>query len=267
MLAAFLEALYSVSFYKKIASTSISKGIIYLLLWSVFAASLATLLLVFRFFPAMHEFNSWLKVSMPVITWTPEGVSMDKPSPYVLKHPKYGHVATMDLNKKEIAQEDLGDAIFFMTATKLYVRKQPGTPETRVYDLAGPAQERLKNEKIVVNETFLERTEKGLRPVLLVAVAGLSFVLFFIWKLLAAIFYSVMGNLINQFRQKKLRYEAVLNISCFAMTASMWLTFSFLFLSDVIPFAFSFQASMIVTMLYLFLGIRLTEVPQPQNRE
>lgn len=267
MLSAFLEALYSVPFYKKAAAFSISKGIVYLLLWAIFAVFLAALLLVFRFFPALHEFNDWLKVSMPVITWTQQGVTMDKPSPYVLKHPKYGHVATMNLNKKEISQQDLGEALLYMTATKLYVRKQPGTPETRVYDLAGPAQVRTKDEKIVIDASFLERMEKGLKPVLLIVGAGMSFVLFFIWKLLAALFYSVLGNLINRFRREKLRYEAVLNISCFAMTASMWLSFIFLFLSDLMPFAFGFQASMLVTMLYLFLGIKLTEAPQPQNRE
>lgn len=262
LFSAFIEALCSVSFYKKVTRSSLIKGFQYLLLWSLFTSIFVFFLVIFRLFPLADEFSAWFKKEMPIVTLAPEGITTNKPNPYEMRHPKFGHVLTVDTSKKEVSSQDMGDAILYLTATKLYAR-EPEHSDVRVYELAGKEGQPKREAKLVFDQAMYTKLEKTVKPIVLGVSVGLVFILFFIWKLLAALFYSIPASLINQMRSEKLPYENVLNISIFSMTASIWIFFLAILVSDIINIPFGFLGSMIVTTIYLYLGLKGTEDPEP----
>ncbi len=260
--SATIESLYSVRFYRDVIQSSISKGFLYLTFWTALASCLITIFVAARVYPEAGRFMDWVKAEMPVIEWTVAGAKIDKPSPYVMKHPRYGHIATFDMSKTDLSSAEIGDAMFYMTSTRLYL-KESANREVRMYDLTKHDPDIKPDAKVVINAQTVEKFEKAAKPAGLVLCFFFAFIIFFIWKLLAAVFYSTLGLILNRFRTNKLSYEAVLNVSFFALTASIWIGILSLYLSSIVRIPFGFFGSVLVTSFYLLLGIKLTEDPSP----
>ncbi len=258
ILTAFFESLYSIEFYKHMNRSSISRGLLYLVMWSFVAAILMMIFFVAVLSPQITEFTQWFKSEMPIIEVRPEGLKIDRQSPYVMSHPKYGHVITFDTTKKDVTREEMGNVLLYVTSTRLYTQQSGG--EIRMYDLTRRTQETAA-QTLKVDADFVTGLEKRLKPILGSILAFGTLFLFFIWKMTAALFYSLLGLIINLFRRSKLSYEAVLNTTIFAMTAAMILQFLTLFLAAWVKVPFGFFGAFMITAFYLILGIKVTEDP------
>ena len=256
-----IYALYSVRFYRQVIQSSLSKGFAYLALWSFFVSIVVSMFILLRFFPEANHFMEWFRQDMPTLEWSPEGMTMDKPSPYEMKHPTYGSIMKFDMNKAEVPAAEMDHLFAYVTAKKLYV-KQSSRGEIRIYDLiAKDGQGRKESFKITPD--VVKELEKKIKPLLLLGIAAMTFLLFFIWKLLAALFYSAIGMLINLFRTPRLSYENVLNVSFFAITGSVWINIIQMFVAGWARINFGFWGSLVMTTTYLYLGIKFTEAEPP----
>lgn len=257
-------ALFSLSFYRKIIREPLTRGLLYLLGWSFGVVLLFSVFLTVRVYPEVRDFLNWFTSALPPIQWTPEGVRMAQKSPYELKHPRYGHVATVNLDRKEVTDADIGDAMIYLTSEKLYVKESRRSTK-RVYDLVPAEKGQPPRGNFIVDGPFIRGLEKNIKPVALTLMLFLVFIGFFVWKLLGAFFYSFLGMLVNLMRRERLPYEAVLNVSLFAMTAAMCIQlFLITFQTYLGRVPFGFAGSFLLTSLYLYFGIKLSEEePEP----
>ncbi len=256
-----IYALYSIRFYRQVIQSSLSNGFAYLALWSFFVSIVISMFILVRFFPEANHFMEWFREDMPVLQWTPEGMTMDKPSPYEMKNPAYGSIMKFDMTKSEVPASEVEGVYAFMTSKKLYV-KQSAHGEIRIYDLI-PKEKQEKHEPVKITPEMVKELEKKIKPLLLLMIAGIAFLFFFVWKLLAALFYSGIGMLINLFRTPRLSYENVLNISFFAITGTVWINIFQMFISGWAKINFGFWGSLVITTTYLYLGIKFTEDEPP----
>lgn len=258
LIAGLSRSLFSVRYYREVVQASVSKGFLYLALWSLIMASVVSVIAVTRFLPDANRFMEWFRQDMPVVQLTDAGISIDKPSPYAMQHPRYGHVAMFDMNRTtEVSRGDIGDAWIFATATKLYIR-HTSRNEIRVYDLISPDMK--GKDPLVLDAALVKKFENMIKPWAVVILAVLTFIFFFIWKLIAALFYSLIAMVINLFREPKLSYEALLNVCFFAMTATCWGSLLEL-CTGIIRIPFGLLGGLIITTTYLYLGVKFTEEP------
>lgn len=258
LIAALIQSLYNVRFYRQVVQASLAKGFLYLALWSAIFSVLVSMFTLLYFFPEANRFMEWFRQEMPVIQWRPEGLQIDKASPYEMRHPRFGPIVTFDLNQSEIKSEQMGDMPIFVTSGKVYVR-QSARQELRIYDLTNP--ELKTKEPFVLDAEKVRKLEQTFKPWLLLIIAVGTFFAFFIWKLLAALFYSLIALLINRFRRTRLGYESLLNLTFFAMTASIWIGILQIFVGGAVKMPFGFLGSLILTATYLYLAIKFTEEP------
>ena len=247
-----LFSLFSLRFYRQAVLSSLSKGLAYLAYLSFLAALAFALLFHVYGKPEFREMNQWLQGNLPPLAYSPEGLTMNAGSPRTIVNPKYGLTITFDMTKDNISAEEAGNAMIFVTKKNLYVVAPKG--QMRVYPLARPGRQ---GNLVSVNETLKKVGEVFDRWIAFLIFAA-SFPLFFIWKLLAAIFYSLPGLLINRMRREKLAYSAVLNVSFFALTPVFLIQ-----LLDIafpsLPLSLGLAGALFLTTIYLFLGIKLTE--------
>ncbi len=256
LLTAPLQALFNFNFYRQAGRSPLSKCFLYLLYLCLIFTVVFFFIFVFRIMPLVDDIVSWMKADMPVITWTPEGISIDKPSPYVMTHSKFGPLITFDMSKSEVTPEEMGKSSVLVTSKKIFVSEQ-GAGSLRTYDLTKPSQE--ANQAVSPAKVDAEAIQKFynvLKPWLYGLMFVAVFFFFFVWKLLAALFYSWVGLLINFLSKPRLSYDAIFKISIFAITP--W--FVFQTVSGVVPFlnllSRNFFASFLITSVYLFLAFK-----------
>ncbi len=259
------DSLYSVEFYKRVLHDSIKRGLLYLVGWSLLISALFAAFLIFKMNPEVKGFVSWFSEAVPPIQMTPQGPRMNHKSPYEMKHPRYGHIATINLDQKEIANGDLGGAMVYMTSHKLYIKETRGSA-FRVYDLTAAKDPQAGN--MIIDGEMIRKLEKTVKPIAYTVMLIFVFMGFFVWKLTAALIYSLVGTLINVLRREKLPYESVLNVSCFALTGSICAQLFLMVFQELtnVRMPFGFLGSFVLTSTYLYLGIKFTEEePEPEN--
>jgi hypothetical protein len=256
MFSDFFNSLSSLPFYRHISQSPLRRGFGYLAVLAGAATFVVTLFIAFRFIPEMDRHINWVKMKMPILTWTPQGLSSDSPNPTIIKHPELGHLATIDTSKKEVTPEEVGDAQLYLTSHKAYFRSRNNL---QVYNLIPAATEKTKNEKVVINAQTVQGMQNIMRPMILLGAALVSFPLFFVWKLIIALAFSIFGLVLNLFRKTKLKYASILNVCIFALTASTLISLIQLWLLPFVRIPFGPIASFIVTSTYVFLGIKAIE--------
>jgi len=256
-------------FYRQVIASPLSRGFLYLAYLSFLATCLVFFNFQMRAVPQMDAFADWVVREMPQMTWTPEGLVMNRQSPYVMIHPEYGPLAEFDTTKTDAAVADMGEEVYaYITSTKMLVRS--GSNEVRIYDLterpAGTAPDQLI---VQIDGASVETFYRSLKPWISVLIFGLFFPFFYLLKLLEALFYSVIATLINLKRLPPLEYPAVLNLCLFGLTAATVLQLRSFILPSLGVIPFGILGSLLVTSIYLFIGVRKTqdlpEKPEAEN--
>lgn len=255
-----IYALFSLDFYRKVIRQGVGKGFLYLAYLSLLSVGVLAGVLLFRGLPAMNDFVDWVKITMPAMTWSPtEGITLEAQSPYVMTNPKLGALVTFDTTKESVTALTMGDTPIFVTATKIFVRQ--GAADVKVYDITRPVPEdEATKVKVTVQVTpeLVQKFYDSIKPWFLAFILGFSFIFTFIWKLLAALFYSWLGLLFNFSRDPRLSYGSIFNLSIFTLTAG-WII---QILPAVIPplgaIPFWTILAIPVTVVYLFVVIKKT---------
>ncbi len=259
-----LLSLFSRNFYRRMARAGLGRGFSYLVYLAVLMTAVAGTTLAVRVLPEMDRFAVWLKGEMPLLIWKPaEGLSMKDKTTFSLVHPQYGPLARLDMTKTEIKVEDMGENSIFVTAKKIYI-KQPGRNELRIYDLmqartkaqpgnaAGASAFEIKPEDIL-------KTYRQFRPWIVAIFCAILLGVFLVWKLLAALFYSWIGLLINFTCKEKLDYSHLLTLAFFVLTPAALIQLLQWVIPRLAAIPFGLAGSLSVTTLYLLFAIKSTQ--------
>ena len=257
-LTAPLYSLFSPSFYRTVIHSRLRQGFLYL----AFLCALMYAVVFFSFFtrimPQVDGFFDWLAEEMPEMTWTPEGLVMNARSPYVVVHPGLGPIAEINTSVQEIDPQQVSDVWAYITSTRAYIRDGEG--RFRVYDLTQSAED-LPPERLVmqIDDAFILDSYRSLRPWFIALILLLFFPLLYLWKLGEVFFFSLIGILMNLGRRPALDYQAIIRISFFAITAATLLQFRSFIFPPLAMIPFGIPGTILVTVAYLFLGIRKTQ--------
>lgn len=249
---------FSVDFYRRVIRAGVAKAFLYLFFLSFLATTVGFLAFTKRVLPQINEFVEWAKVEMPPMTLGPEGISVYVKMPYTLTHPRFGPVVTFDTAQANVTVEMMGDVPVFVTANRLYIHQAGG--ELRVYDVA-QLMGGVKAEQgaIKIEAQTIQALYDITRPWMIFIGLVFFFLFTYSWKLLAAVFYSWFGLLINFSRKPKLGYGAIFNVATFALTPWFLIQLLGLLVSPVGRIPFSFFIGFLVTSFFLYLGIKQTE--------
>jgi len=252
-------SLFSRKFYSEAAHAGAGRGFLYivylvtLMLFATFAAVNARLL------PQANTFVDWLQSEMPIMQWTPAGLSMKDRTAFALIHPEYGPLARFDMTVKEITSVDMGDNSVFVTAQKIYMR-QPGREGFRIFDVMQLGDKNAQPFEIRPDNIgfFYQK----IKPWLVVMLSGSFWFAFLLWKVLAALFYSWIALIINMTRREKLDYSHLWTIACFALTPVALIQTLQFAIPQLGALPFGTTGSFMVTTAYLYLAIKGTEPPE-----
>jgi len=210
-----LLSLGSLAIYRRAARRPLSHGLTYLGWLALLFASAVMVVVSTVWLPAADDFAAWLEAHVPEMRITKDGVVTTEPDPVVLTHPTLGKILVVDTSKDIPTAEDLGGAPVFVGRRHVTIANGP-RGEQRVFDVTeanGGSWVGTTVDGRLVHDVYgrLRAYAGPIAFLLLVAV-------FFTWKLLAALLYSVLGVVLNRFRKEPLPYASVLNVTFFAMT-------------------------------------------------
>ena len=249
-------SLYSVAFYRRVARQRLGRGLAYLVyLSSLYSAAIAIALLAF-WLPAADRFVDWLAPNLPELKLTDHGAVMDAPQPFMLTHPVLGTLLVIDTRRETPSADDLREVPVFVTRTQVVV-SEGRAGQRRVYDLVPQTPEaRARWDGMVVSGASVRSMYGRLRLLAAPLAFVACLVFFFVWKLLAALAYSVLGLVLNLLRRERLPYASILTLACFAMTAVIVLQTLAAFWAFG-PFRLSYLTAWLVTGAYLALAMLL----------
>lgn len=245
-------ALFSLKFYRQIQTAPVSRGFLYLGYLSFLLALYGMILFRIQWMPAANEFVGWLKQNLPEMTLTRQGLEMKIAEPRLLTHSRWGALIYLDPVKDSPDPADLEKAAVVITRTKIGYR-DPSTEELRIQNIVRQGNAANWRDATFTQETITQLWRR-LSPWLAAIFFLTSFVGLYLWKLTAALLYSLIGILLNLFRKAKLRYASILNVSFYALTplallqALVWLFPNF-------PLPVNLLTSLALTALYLAFAI------------
>ena len=218
-------SLFSSRFYRSILKSSLGWGFLYITYLSAICAAAFFLLIFFKWLPVADDFVNWFVVKMPPITVDKSGFSSAVPQPYEMKHPGFGMVLILNTTQENISAQEMKNAIFYVAKTKIYV-SDPLRNETRIIDLPTAAhQSKGGIQPQSITGKLVKDFYQKVRPYFLTVLFLLIVAFVLIWKIGAALIYSVIAIILNRFREEKFAYPALLNVSIFALTTVTMLQF------------------------------------------
>ncbi len=266
-----LLALFSRDFYRRMARAGLGVGFGYWFYLGTLLALITGATLTVRALPEMDRFLIWLKREMPVLVWHPEGLSIKDKTAFSLVHPKYGPLAKFDMTKTDVTAEGMGEFGIFVTSQKIYL-KQPGSRGLRIYDLIKARAERQgragaanQPSSFEIQPDQIVTGYRQFKPWLITVFCGILWGAFLLWKLLAALFYSWIGLLVNMGRRDKLDYSHILTLTFFAMTPAIVIQLLQFLIPPFARIPFGLGGSLLVTVFYLFYAIKGTEPSEPPS--
>ena len=122
--------------YQDAAKSSASRGVLYLFYLAGLSVIFTMMVLSAKIMPQVDAFANWVQKNMPVLVWTPEGLSIENgQTTAMLTHPKYGTIAIFDMTKTTVTAADMGKAYIFVTPQKIFFKSAPG--QIGVRDVTG----------------------------------------------------------------------------------------------------------------------------------
>lgn len=237
------------------------------ILYNLYLAGLVTVfimgMLVSLLVSGADEFMIWLRKDLPVLTWTPEGLSMksDVLQPYTLVHPVHGPIAVFDMKKTTVTDAEMGKFPIVVTASKIFYKRTATLIEERDITQAGfQAQQRQQRlpSKVQITGDIVYQTYQNLKRALFFILPLVFLIIFFIFFLLSSLFYSLAGLLFNRMRKNRLGYGAVYNLTCFALTASLVLSW----IIKSVPMAWFW--GVLINLGYMFFAFKVSD---PETRK
>jgi hypothetical protein len=210
---------FSRRLYQEVLKSGAGRGFLYLSYLTALFCVLGMFLSRTLIAPVVEDYAQWFVSVTPEMTMTEKGLSAQVKQPYLVSHPAIGPLYLIDTTKS--GQQLLNDpsgALIVVAQDQMIIR-QPGQAEMRIVDFANIRQQ-LSQSKGAVRITkqvlwdFVKRLQDMMYPIMLLIAA----VVFFIWKLISALLYSVVALVMSRFRKAKLQYRNLFALSCHAIT-------------------------------------------------
>ena len=245
-------AFFSAGFYRRTGQRALWRALLYLGYMSfLFSLGIAALF-VWRWMPAVDAFVVWAADRLPTVVFTREGPIADVTQPFELHHPVYGRVLVVD-TAADMADPDR-PAWLYLTGTHLVLGGigGPRTSEYRCLDIVPTSPEQAWQD-VIVSSTVVQRLYEDLLPFAPLAIV-LAFPVFFAWKLVAAVAYSLLAVGLSLVLRGRLGYRQLLTLTVFAMTPVVVMEFLAMGgLANLV--ASSVRVSCAVTAAYLMAAI------------
>jgi|GEM_PF-1120324 len=258
ILTAPVYTFFSLDFYRQVLRSSLTKAFLYL----AYLAAIANLAALFFYFtqaaPVVKGLADWAAQEIPELTWTPEGLVMNGEGDHVMVHPDFGPLVVFNTSKTEVSEEEMGDYPVFVTRTRMYLRTAPDV--IRSYDLTRPASS-VRTDKLVirVDGESVYKVYDALKFWMAAAVFFFFLPVFYLWKLVEILFFSLVGMLINLSRNPTLEYKAVLKLSFFAITPASLLQILAAVFPPLGAIPYGLFLSFLITTGYLIFAIKKTQ--------
>jgi hypothetical protein len=245
--------------YEKAVKSSAVRGVLYSLYLAGLSVVLVMMLLSLKFMPLADAFVDWTQKNMPVLIWTPAGLSLENGKTTVaLVHPEYGTIALFDMTKTNATEADMGKAYLLVTSQKVYMKRAPGQIEER--DITGAALRSKQQlpQRIRINGEIAAKIYQNVKGAMAFAVPFLILMISFVVLLAANLFYSLAGILFNLMRSEKLGYGAIFNLTCFATSVTFTLTWLRM-LTPLQALTFPFALNILVNLAFMFFAFKVTD--------
>jgi hypothetical protein len=255
-----VTALFRPCVFRDAAKRSGGKGLLYIVYLSAIAGLLTGILMFGVAAPVGKDFIAWTEKNMPVVIWTPEGISLENGQTTALVvHPKYGPIAAFDMTKTAVTEADMDKAPLLVTATKVYIKRGHGQPiEGRDITKAGIQTDKQLPPRVRLTGEVAARILEAIKSAIFFLAPLTITVLFFFFLLISNLLYSLAGLLFNLMRKQKLRYGAIFSLTCFATTVSFTLTW----LQIMTPFRklpLPFVVLILLNLVYMFIAFKVSD--------
>lgn len=208
-----------------------------------------------RSLPIVDELISWISQSLPEMTFTPQRIRMNIPSPQLLSHPRWGPL--VHLNPQSESPELSREAYVILTRSSMAVFN-PATEEYRIQSLIPRRNAERQWRDLEIPREKVLRFWRRLRPWIAVFFFIIVFIVVYLWKILAKLYYSFIGLILNVFRKERLSYSSLLQLSFFVLSP--------VYLLQIITWSFpaakiplNFWTALLATTLYLGLTVLGTQ--------
>jgi hypothetical protein len=244
---------YSAPFYLDVGRRWKGTGFLYLLLllalaWIPEVAGIHT-----RMAKTIDTYGHTLAAQVPAITISDGEVSTDVETPYFIRDPETEKVwAIIDLTGEYTTLADT-EAELLLTRNEVLMRQNRGTiRETRAYDLSDVDSFTLSGEDV---SRWLEAAKSWLAFVFY----PFAVVFSFIYRIIQALIYAVIGLLIANSLKVKLTYGTLLRLAVLALTPVIILNTVRSVAAVSIPALW--LVAFAVAMGYLIFAIKSNAVP------
>ncbi|HNX68046.1 MAG TPA: DUF1189 family protein [Candidatus Omnitrophota bacterium] len=248
-----VTALFYPKVYRDAAKASVVRGVLYVLYLSALTTLLASVILGVAMGPKIGGFAEWVEKNMPVIIWTPQGISLENGQPtYTMTHPTAGPLVVFNMAKETVTEADFGTAYLVVTSKKVFMKRGgPGQFEERDITAQGFRSKRQLPSRVRLDGNVAKKIYQNAKTSLFLMLPILLLIFSFIGTLIAVAAWSLVGLLLNLTRKNKLSYEAIFNLSCFASSV----LFVILWSRVLLPWF----AGAILIAGYLFFAFKVTD--------
>ena len=245
--------------YQDAAKSSAGRGVLYSLYLAGLSAVLVMILLSAKVMPQVDAFVDWTKINMPVLIWTPSGLSLENgQTTATLAHPQYGTIALFDMTKTTATEADMGKAYILVTSQKVFMKRAPGQIEERDITGAGMRSNQQLPPRVRIDGNIFVKLYQNLKGAMAFVATVMILVISFMFFLMANLFYSLAGLLLNLMRTEKLGYGAIFNLTCFATSAAFTLTW-FKVLTPLQAVPIPFVLNILVNLGFMFFAFKVTD--------
>ena len=247
---------FSTRLYREALQSGIGRGFAYLVYMTALFLLLAGFLCQFLLLPLTSNFTDWLVQITPEMMLTQSGLNVGGvKQPYLVEHPALGPLYLIDTTKSldELMAEK---SRAFVLIGKEHLAVRTGRHgEIRVFDLRQAMdQSRAAGQPIRITKNLMHQLNVRLRALVVPVVLIFLAPLFFIWKLLVALFYSLIALLLNRFRKEKFRYGSLFTLACYAISPVTIFQVANISIPEI-SFDLNFYFSFALTVLYLVYGM------------
>lgn len=244
-----LRAVADFKFYREVPQ----KGVALYLFFLGFVFATATTIAVHRkVTPFIEETIEWASKEMPVLTLANGKLSSSAAGLVRIQHPRVPQIAivvdttrTAPVTPADMAEQK---AVAWLAESMMYLAPEPNKMET--YDLS-----KTQNPKpVTLDPAFFKATGEMLPKVLYPLSFLITYAMFLVWKLIAALIYACFALLIGGGMQVVLPFGSMFKLAVYAQTPVILLQTVQLFLPTVIPMFWI--VSLMVVGLYLWQALK-----------
>lgn len=240
-------AFFDLKIYREVRDVKTGASILYLSYLSLIF-TFAISVLGFTQIPKVNAFVEWVKTNLPVMTLAQSGMKLEQPGKHEMRHPEFGVLAIFDDSRETVSAEEMGPAVIYVTSKMVYFKKNSGIQSSMI-----GGQSADKAFSLKVDAALVQKIYDKVKTPLAILFLFFAFLFGLVSRLIGALFFAVMGTLLQSILKKQLSFQSSFNLAAFVLSISF--PFSFLqYVPNVARF-FPGYLGAVLSSVYLILAI------------